>query len=328
MSDTKVFTLDDGAGTTLAIGEIGAAWRSCRVPMGDGTSREVLLAPPAPQDVLNESGYLGVVVGRYANRIGNARFTLDGRTHTLAPNEGPNQLHGGPDGFDKRRWALLRHNECELQLGLSSPDGDQGYPGNLEARVTYAIEGPGRIALRFEAVVDAPCPVNLTSHAYFNLDDAETSDSPSIREHRFGIRASRYLPVDEALIPTGEWAAVQGTRFDLRQPQTLGAQTFDHCFILDGGDGPDAEVWSGDGRLRMRLRTGYPGLQFYTGQYLEGTRGRGGRPYPARAGFALEPQYLPDAPNHPEWPGASRCVLRPGQRLQAAMQLEFTAFAR
>jgi aldose 1-epimerase len=328
MSDTRVFTLGDGAGTTLSIGEIGAAWLSCRVPMGDGRSREVLLAPPAPGDVLDEPGYLGVVVGRYANRIANARFTLEGRTYALAPNEGANQLHGGPDGFDKRRWALISHSERELQLALSSPDRDQGYPGNLEARVTYAIEGPGRIALRFAATVDQPCPVNLTSHAYFNLDDADASDTPSIREHRFGLRASRYLPVDEALIPTGEWAPVDGTRFDLRPLQTLGVQTFDHCFLLDGGDGPDAEVWSTDRRLRMRLRTSYPGLQFYTGQYLAGTRGRRGTPYPAGAGFALEPQFLPDAPNHPEWPGAARCVLRPGQRLDATMQLEFTAFAR
>ena len=330
----NVYHLDDGAGTSLAVGELGAAWLSCRVPMGDGGQREVLLGLPTPESVLNEPGYIGVVVGRYANRIAGARFTLDGREVQLLPNEGPNQLHGGPDGFDRRRWELVRQDARELQLSLKSPDGDQGYPGHLQATVSYAITAPGRIRLGFEATVDAPCPVNLTSHAYFNLDEAVAGESPSITGHRFALHASRYLPVDEALIPTGEWASVAGTAFALHGAEPLGERRFDHCFILDGERGaegggrrPDAEVWSSDGRLRMRLRTSYPGLQLYTGQYLAITRGRDGRLYPAGAGFALEPQYLPDAPNHPEWPGASACVLRPGERLQAWAEFDFTAMA-
>lgn len=323
MNETRVFVLDDGDGTAMLVGEIGAAWLSCRVPMRNGTSREVLLGPPAPPDLRDQSAYLGVVVGRYANRIARARFAIGDRTYRLEANEGPHHLHGGPDGFDKRKWTLISHTAREVQLGLGSPDGDQGYPGNLEARVTYKIAGPGRIRVNFDAAVDAPCPVSLTSHAYFNLDGAET-DAPSIRAHHFRLRASRYLPVDESLIPTGEWAPVDGTRFDLRTLQTLGAQDFDHCFVLDGGAGADAEVWSADRRLRMRLRTDYPGLQFYTGEHLGGVRGRHGASYPEAAGFALEPQFPPDAPNHPEWP-CGECVLRPGRRLQAHLDLQFEA---
>lgn len=325
VSQARTLTLADGEGTSLMVGEIGAAWLSCRVPMAGGEPREVLLAPPSADAVAMEPGYMGVVVGRYANRIGGARFVLDGRPVELTPNEGPHQLHGGPDGFDKRRWTLLRHDARELVLGLDSPDGDQGYPGRLQARVLYAIEAPGVVRLAFEATVDAPCPVNLTSHAYFNLDGVASDDGLSIAGHRFALRASHVLPVDDALIPRGEWARVAGTPFDLDGREPLGERRFDHCFILDGGDAPQAEVLSGDGRLRMRLHTSYPALQFYTGQYLGGTRGRGGRPYPPGAGFALEPQFLPDAPNHPEWPGASRCVLRPGQRLQAGARFEFNS---
>lgn len=321
--DARVFTLDDGQGTSLQVGDIGAAWLSCRVPLAGGAPREVLLAPPSAAAVAEEPGYMGVVVGRYANRIGGARFVLDGRVVELTPNEGPNQLHGGPDGFDKRRWTLLHQGDRELTLGLESPDGDQGYPGRLQARVRYAIEAPGVVALGFEATVDAPCPVNLTSHAYFNLDGVEAEEGLSIRGHRFALRAAHVLPVDEALIPKGDWARVAGTPFELDGSAALGERRFDHCFILDGGEAPQAEVCSGDGRLRLRLHTSYPALQLYTGQYLGGTRGRGGRPYPQGAGFALEPQFLPDAPNHPEWPGAGRCMLRPGQRLQASARYEF-----
>jgi aldose 1-epimerase len=318
-----VYTLDDGQGTSLQVGEVGAAWLSCRVPLAGGEPREVLLAPPSAEAVAQEPGYMGVVVGRYANRIGGARFVLDGRSVSLAPNEGANQLHGGPDGFDKRRWTLLQQGERELTLGLDSPDGDQGYPGRLQARVRYLLEAPGVVTLHFEAEVDAPCPVNLTSHAYFNLDGVDGEVGLSIARHRFALRAAHVLPVDEALIPKGEWARTAGTAFELDGRSPLGDRRFDHCFILDGGDTPQAEVWSGDGRLCMRLHTSYPALQLYTGQYLGGTRGRSGRPYPPGAGFALEPQFLPDAPNHPEWPGAARCILRPGQRLQASARFEF-----
>ena len=318
-----VFTLDDGQGTSMAVGDIGAAWLSCWVPMGAGETREVLLAPPTPKAAATEPGYLGVIVGRYANRIAGARFALGGRTVQLVPNEGVNQLHGGPDGFDKRRWTLLHHGARELKLALESPDGDQGYPGHLQACVTYAIDGPGRIRLCFEATVDAPCPVNLTSHAYFNLDGVHRS----IGDHRFAIRASHVLPVDVGLIPTGEWAAVVGTAFELDGRSPLGERRFDHCFILAEGAGPQAEVCSGDGRLRMSLTTSYPALQFYTGQHLAISRGRDGRPYAAGAGFALEPQYLPDAPNHPEWPASCSGMLQPGDRLDATLHLEFTAIA-
>jgi aldose 1-epimerase len=317
-----VFTLDDGEGTRLQVSDLGATWLSCRVPLSDGAPREVLLRCESPAQHALQPGYLGAVVGRYANRIAGARFPLDGRTVQVVPNEGANQLHGGPDGFDKRRWHVEHHGPRSLRLALHSPDGDQGFPGALQAWVTYRVEAPGCIALQFEATVDAACPVNLTSHAYFNLDGADAGAPLGIASHRIALRATHYLPVDEQLIPLGVPAPVAGTPFDLRQPCAIGTQRFDHCFVLDGGVAPAATVWSGDGRLRMQLYTDYPGLQFYGGHFLPQTQGAHGHPYAAGAGFALEPQYWPDSPNHPEWPDHG-VILRPGERLQRQLRLRF-----
>jgi aldose 1-epimerase len=317
-----VFTLDDGEGTRLQVSDLGATWLSCQVPLGDGALREVLLGCGTPAQHAQQPGYLGAVVGRYANRIAGARFALDGRVVQLAPNEDANQLHGGPDGFDKRRWTVEHHDRRSLRLGLQSADGDQGFPGALQAWVTYTLEAPGSIALQFEATVDAPCPVNLTSHAYFNLDGPQAGAHRPIAEHRITLRASHYLPVNKQLIPLGGPAPVAGTPFDLRVPRAIGTQRFDHCFVLDGGDAPAATVWSGDGHLRMQLHTDYPGLQFYGGHFLAQTRGAQGHPYAAGAGFALEPQYWPDSPNHPEWPDHG-VILRPGERLQRQLRLRF-----
>lgn len=317
----RVFSLDDGQGTAIAVSDLGATWLSCRVPLADGTQREVLLGRPTPQAHVDQGGYVGAVVGRYANRIAGARFVLGGVEHRLAANEGANQLHGGPDGFHRRTWQLLEQAESHLLLGLHSPDGDQGFPGNLQAQVRYTLEGPGRVALAFEARVDQPCPVNLTSHAYFNLD-GDADPAHTVASHRIHIAASHWLPVDEGLIPTGEVAAVAGTQMDLRTPRAMGSQRFDHCYVLDAGADAAAHVWSGDGRLHLRLRTDAPGLQFYGGHYLPGTTDRLGRPYAAGAGFALEPQHWPDSPNRPEWPGRG-AVLVPPAVMRRHLRLHF-----
>ena len=319
----RVFTLDDGAGTQLQVSDLGATWLSCRVPLREGGTREALLGRATPAEHVSQPGYLGSVVGRYANRIHRARFTLEGREVQLAANEGPNQLHGGPDGFHRRRWRVVHHDRTLLQLALHSPDGDQGFPGALDALVTYAIAGPGMVALHFEATVDRPCPVNLTSHAYFNLDGPEARST--IAQHRLAIRAQHVLSVDDALIPTGELLPVAGTPFDLRSPREIGPQRFDHCFALDEGSGPAATLWSADGRLRMDLHTDYPGLQFYGGHFLPGTLDRQGREYAAGAGLALEPQYWPDSPNRPEWAARHGVVLQPGQWRRRFMRLQFSA---
>lgn len=326
--EPRVFTLDDGAGTRLAVMDWGATWLSCRVPAGDGQPREVLLGHAAPADYRIEPGYLGGLIGRYANRIANARFRLDGRELQLLANEGPNQLHGGPLGFDKQRWTAIDAGTTHATLRLVSPDGDQGFPGEVTATVTYRIEAPGRVEILFDAVTTAPCPVCLTSHAYFNLDGEQRRAAHTCGAHRVAIQASHYLPVDAALIPTGVLAPVAGSAFDLRHDAPLGTRVFDHCFVLDAqaaeGRLPAARIRSGDGLLALSIATDYPGLQLYTGEHLALTRDRRGQPYAPRAGFALEPQFLPDSPNHPEWPQAS-CVLQPGQRLQRQMRMQFEA---
>ena len=312
----QVFTLEDGHGMRLQVMDWGATWLSCQVPLSDGSAREVLLGHPAPMDHLRQPGYLGAIVGRYANRIAGASFELDGVRHELRANEGPNQLHGGPLGFDKQRWTALAHTPRELRLRLVSPHGDQGFPGMLEVDVAYRIEGRGRIAIDFDARCDAPCPVNLTSHAYFNLD-GDGVQPMDCRHHRISIAASHYLPVDNALIPTGAWAAVEGSAFDLREPRVIGPHAYDHCFVLGAreasGDAPAACLWSADDRLRMTMHANYVGLQFYSGAFLSQALDRRGQAYAPHAGLALEPQCPPDSPHHPEWPQPS-CVLRPGRR--------------
>jgi aldose 1-epimerase len=230
---------DDGLQITVA--ERGAAWLSCRVPLPDGTRREVLLGHASAADYAHQPGFLGAVVGRYANRMGGARFSLDGVQHHLLANEGASQLHGGPDGFDRRNWTLQELGPLALRLQLHSPAGDQGYPGNLEASVTYRIDAAAlAVTLQFEAGVDQPCPVNLAGHAYFNLD-ARHHD---VLAHRLRVAASTMLPVDVTMIPLGQLAPVADTAFDLRQGRAIGeslgqgeqqalARGYDHCFALD-----------------------------------------------------------------------------------------------
>lgn len=337
MRRLQVFTLDDGAGMQLQVCNWGARMLSCRVPVGDGAVREVLLGHPRAEDHLHEPGYFGAVIGRYANRIRNAQFALDGRLHTLCANVGPHALHGGLVGFDRRPWRLVSRAPRQLVLQLDSRDGDQGFPGALRARVCYALARAGELSIAFEASSTAACPVSLTSHGYFNLD-AEPQDC---RAHRLTLHASHYLPVDKDLLPLGHLADVAGTAFDLRHGQVLdhhgfdrGAlrttQGYDHCFVLDPQRAPQrdwvAQLTASDGRLRMQLRTDLPALQVYSGYHLSANRGRDGRPYAPYAGLALEPQMLPDGPNHPGW--ADHCVLRPGQTYRHALTLRFEAMTR
>ena len=334
--DTRVFTLRNSAGLAIQVMDHGATWVSCQVPLpGDAAPREVLLACDSLASYRRHTGYLGATIGRYANRIGGARFTLDGREVRVVPNEGRNQLHGGPDGFDKRTWALVSHDDRELVLALHSPDGDQGYPGALDATVRYRLDEGLGVRIVLAATVTAPCPVNLTHHAYFNLDgDAPDGD---VRAHRLRIAAQQFLPVDAESIPTGQHWPVEGGSFDFRTPRTIGERLladeqqrltrgYDHSFWLDADCAdartPAAEVTSGDGRVALALYTRLPGLQFYSGNYLAGTPARRpGTAYGPHAGFALEPQFSPDTPNHPEWPG---CVLRPGERFEQELRYDFS----
>lgn len=335
MTAPERIELEHPQGLALTLTGLGATWLSCRVPMPDGSRREVLLGCPTPQVQAQQTAYLGATIGRYANRIGNARIALGGRSWALEPQPGSaHQLHGGPGGFHGRQWQVEEADASQASFSLVSPDGDQGYPGRMEARVSYRIAGPLAVEIAFEARVEgAPSPVCLTNHGYFNLD-AQHGD---VRSHRLRIAAQHYLPVDEALIPLGALAGVQGSGFDFRTAKTIERDWlrddqqghgggYDHAFLLDAdctaAASPAAVLQAADDSLHMHLYTTLPALQFYAGQYLAGVPDRNGQPYGACAGLALEPQYLPDSPNHPEWPQPS-CWLLPGQVWQQRIRYEF-----
>ncbi|MGQ3053585.1 MAG: aldose epimerase family protein [Roseateles sp.] len=332
----QVFTLGAAEGLQIQVSDFGARWLSCLVPMPDGSRREVMLGHATPADHRLEPGFFGAIVGRFANRIGGAAFTLDGHEHRLVANEGANQLHGGPDGFDRRHWTAVDHGPLHLRLALHSPAGDQGYPGDVDAEVEYRVD-PARatVTLHFGARSSAPCPVSLTSHPYFNLDGG----TGPVVGHRLQVAAGRMLPVRPDMIPTGEVLPVDGTPFDLRQPRRIGAglgqgeqqrlgSGYDHCLVLDDaaarGEQAAAELTSTDGCLAMRLFTDYPGLQVCSGNYVQNSRGRDGQPFVRHAGIALEPQFFPDAPNQPAW-CEQGCIVRPGRPLRRMMRLEFDA---
>jgi aldose 1-epimerase len=322
----RVYELDDGAGLRVALMDIGATWLSCRLRLPQGGEREVLLGHAQPQDHLREGGYLGGLIGRYANRIAGARYRLDGIEQRLAANEGPNQLHGGPQGFHRRRWQVLEATPRELRLKLVSPEGDQGFPGVLTVEAVYAFNAPGELSLSWAAHCTAACPVNLTSHAYFNLD----GDARSIAGHELQIMADEVLPVDAAQIPTGQVLPVAGTAFDFRHARpAIGddGRVYDHCWRLAarcaGARHPAATLTSADSRVTVAIFTTLPGLQHYSGQHLAEAHGRDGRPFAPSAGIALEPQFFPDSPNRPEWPQPS-CVLRPGAVMSHQIRWRFS----
>jgi aldose 1-epimerase len=248
--------------------------------------------------------YYGAIIGRYGNRIAGARFSLDGRTYELPANNGPNSLHGGELGFHVRVWDA-EPVPGGVRLTRTSRDGECGYPGNLEVAVTYALDAGDRLRIDYAATTDAPTVVNLTNHAYWNLAGGGTIDG-----HELRIGASRYTPVDAALIPTGELADVAGTPMDFRAARTIGAFDYDHNWVLDGGDAAFLRD-PASGRT-LTISTSEPGLQFYAGGMLE----------TPRAGLALETQHFPDSPNRPDFPST---VLRPGETFSSSTVLAFGA---
>jgi len=333
MSTEQTLTLQNQAGLRIQVMDEGATWLSCVVPLPDGTRRELLLGCADAAAYRAQTAYLGAIVGRYANRIDAARFTLDGHEHRLQANEGVNQLHGGAGGFDRCRWTVAAASAQEAVFTLVSPDGDQGFPGEVHATVRYTLGDDLSLTMAFEASTTRACPVCFTSHAYFNLDGGDPG-APDVRGQTLQLRAAHYLPVRDDLIPTGERAPVEGTGFDFRQPRRIGeflhhdaqqraSKGYDHCWWLDDecaeGRLPAAELQSADGRVTMQLSTDLPALQFYSGNYLAGTPARTGV-YGVHGGLALEPQFAPDSPNHPEWPD---CILRPGQVYRRFVRLRF-----
>lgn len=319
----RVLELTGPDGLTLSLMNHGATWLSCRVPLADGSRREVILGGPSPQAQRLGRAYLGATVGRYANRIAHATLQRHGHAIALTPNPGSrHQLHGGPDGFDRRRWDIAEQRPDAVTFRLNSPAGDQGFPGHLQVQVSYRLSEPGCIEMETVAEVDAPSPLAITNHAYFNLDAAQAD----ARTQRLRVAAAHYMPVDAELIPFGPPAEVAGSSFDFRRAMVISSRWladeqqriaggYDHAFLLDEAcaDAADAAavLQSADGQLQLSVHTSLPALQVYSGQFLVGEIGRDGKPLAACAGVALEPGYLPDSPNHPEWPQPS-CWLMPG----------------
>ncbi|WP_322937340.1 aldose epimerase family protein [Nocardioides bizhenqiangii] len=308
----------------------GATLHRLVVTGGDGVRRDVSVALPGAAELLASSDYLGGTIGRYANRIAGGRFELDGEKLEVATHDRGNHLHGGPDGFDRRTWDLVSHDADTARLRLVSPDGDQGFPGEVTAEAAFSVAGD-TVTLELTAETTRPTVVNLTSHVYLNLEGGGSVD-----DHLLQVPASSYTPVDETGIPYGGHAPVDGTPFDLREPARVGelvrsaheqvvqAAGIDHNLVVDGaGWRPVAVLSAPRTATRMELWSDQGCLQVYTGNFLDGTQvSRDGRLLRQGDGIALEPQLAPDTPNHPEWPSA---VLRPGELYRSRMAWVFTA---
>lgn len=301
--------LTDGA-ISCGIITYGGALRSLTVPDRNGQPVDVALGFDTLEAYLAQDKYIGAIIGRYANRIGGSRFALEGKEYPLRSNDGANHLHGGPEGFDKQVWRIRAQTRNSVTLSLNSPDGQEGYPGTLDVTATYTLTDRA-LEIVYQAKSSRTTLCNLTSHAYFNLSG---HGSGSIESHQFRLSASRYTPVDENLIPTGAIESVEGTPMDLRHFQPLGAREYDHNWVIDGWNSalvPAALAWSPDTGIYMETLTTLPGIQFYTGNFLDGCpEGKGGAAYGRHGAFCLETQYFPDSPNHSRFPSA---VLQVGE---------------
>ena len=319
----EAVTLKNDHGIEARIITYGATLQSLIAPDRDGKRAEVTLGYDDVATYESKPNFFGVTVGRYANRIAGARFSLDGRVYDLTRSDGANSLHGGTRGFDKHNWRILSVSSgpvARLVLGLTSPDGDQGYPGKLDVTVTYSLDEAGDLKIAYEAKTDKPTVVNMTNHAIFNLAGDGAPEGTS--RHLLTIPAAAYTPVDATLIPTGEIKPVAGTVFDFRKPRLVAeglrdgrdpqiviGRGSDHNFVLDKGLTAEPQLAARledpvSGRV-LEVLTTEPGIQVYTGNFLDGTRtGRNGHVYRMGDGIAMEPQKFPDSPNHPSFPSA------------------------
>lgn len=330
----ELYTLAAGA-LSCQIITFGGSLQSLRVPDRSGKPVDVLLGFDALEPYRTHGKSLGALVGRYANRIGGAKFSLNGQTYQLAANNnGVNHLHGGLVGFNQRVWTVEEAGDDRLALSLFSPDGEEGYPGNLTVRVTYTLTEEG-LTIGYRAECDRDTVCNLTNHAYFNLSG---HDSGPVLDQTIQLLADRYTPTDPLSIPTGEIAPVEGTPMDLRRtapigarigedfPQLLQAGGYDHNWIPNGEAGtlrPIARAASPATGISMEVLSTLPGVQFYTGNYLDGCpAGKGGAAYANRWGFCLETQFYPDSPNHENFPS---CVLRAGEIFRHTAAFRFSA---
>jgi aldose 1-epimerase len=336
----ELITLRNGSGIELHVSTYGATVTRLVAPDRDGEPADIVLGHGHLESYVMGTPYFGAIVGRYGNRIARGRFSLDDAKYGLAVNDGPNHLHGGLVGFDKVVWSaepFAAESESGVVFRYTSRDGEEGYPGELAVKVTYALTTGGDLRIEYEATTDAATIVNLTHHGYWNLAGHGGGD---ILDHELTLFASRFTPVNETLIPTGELRAVAGTPFDFRAPTAIGARIedddeqlrfgggYDHNFVVDG--------WDDDGELRraavlrdpvsgrtMEVLTTEPGIQFYSGNFLDGSDiGKDGVVYERRTGLCLETQHFPDSPNQPDFPST---VLRPGETYRSTTVYRFSA---
>lgn len=335
-----LFTLKNRAGLTIEVTNYGGIVTALRVPDREGRLDDIALGFDTLDEYLGPHPYFGGIIGRYGNRIARGRFLLDGREHVLACNDGPNHLHGGARGFDRVFWSAAPRKPGDgspLVLRRTSADGEEGYPGALTCEITYALTDANEFRIDYAATTDRPTIVNLTHHSYFNLAGRTRSD---VLDHRLFVDADTFLPVDEALIPTGERRPVLRTPFDFREPRPIGQRIaaadpqlaigkgYDHNFCLNRR-GPDSSlprlaarvVEPRTGRV-MEILTTEPGLQVYAGGALEGSIvGKGGRAYSRHAGLCLETQHFPDSPNQTAFPSVR---LDPGQAYRSVTLYRFS----
>lgn len=333
----ELYTLTNAQNVQLQITNYGGTVTRLLVPDRDGNLADVVLGYDSLNAYLEGSPYFGAIVGRYGNRIALGRFVLDEVEYVLATNNGDNHLHGGLKGFDKVVWEAEPYSgegETGLRLSYVSEDGEEGYPGRLSATVTYALTNDNELVIEYLAETDKPTVVNLTHHSYFNLAGHDSGD---ILGHELALAASRFTPVDAGLIPTGELRDVAGSPMDFRESTTIGSRIeaadgqlqfgggYDHNFVLDEYDGSlrlAARVYEPTSGRVMEVYTTEPGIQFYSGNFLDGSNvGKGGTPYEYRSGFCLETQHFPDSPNQPHFPST---VLRPGERYESRTIYKFS----
>jgi aldose 1-epimerase len=336
-TEVDLYTLTNHHQMTVGILTYGGSVQQIRVPDRDGKLANVALGFDQLDDYVNKARHFGAIVGRYGNRIGGASFTLDGETFQLAANNGPNSLHGGPEGFDRKVWraeAVENGGEVGLALSYTSPDGEEGYPGTLAVKVLYTLTDNNELRIDYKATTDKPTVLNLTNHTYFNLAG---EGSGSVYGHELKINASAYTPVEATLIPTGAIAKVAGTPFDFTRPIPIGARIreadpqlirghgYDHNFVLDKPRAGELTlaarvVEPTTGRV-MEVDTTEPGVQFYAGNFLNSTLvGMSRRMYRQSDGFCLETQHFPNSPNQPDFPST---VLRPGKEYRSTTIYRF-----
>jgi aldose 1-epimerase len=330
-----LYVLTNDKGMTAKVMTYGAILTELDVPDKAGKTADVVLGFDDLKGYLGEHPYFGANVGRVANRIAKGKFTLDGKEYTLATNNGPNHLHGGKKGFDKVVWKAedaSSKNGPGVMFTYVSKDGEEGYPGTLTAKVTYTLTADA-LVIEYDATTDKATPVNLAHHSYFNLAG---NGKGTILDHEITINADRYTPTDATLIPTGKLESVERTPLDFRKLTAIGKRIkeikadpvgYDHNFVLNVGDGkglhPAAKVREPKSGRVLEVLTTQPGVQFYTGNFLDGKlKGKGGVAYPQYGGFCLEAQHFPDSVNHPEFPSV---ILKPGQTYAQTTIYKFSA---